>query len=316
MSHRFRILPILLAAGAVSCSQPSTSVLPPPPPPPPPPAGVLFQEPFEDAAFADRGWYDNPAMSTTTAEHIPGSGRALEVHFNPGATTPTWGGASRHLFTESESVYLSYWVKYSANWVGSNHIYHPHEFLLLTNEDPAYTGLSFTHLTTYVEQNYQNGGIPMLRMQDGANVDQTRVGVDLTAVTENRGAGGCNGNADGYSTGCYQASGVYTNEKEWRAGQATFLPDPGPEYKGDWHFVEAYFQLNTIQDGKGAADGIVRYWFDGQLVIEHTNVLLRTGAHPGMRFNQFVLAPYIGDGSPVDQTMWVDNLTVATARGP
>jgi len=33
-----------------------------------------------------------------------------------------------------------------------------------------------------------------------------------------------------------------------------------------------------------------------------------------MRFNQFIIAPYIGDGSPVDQTMWVDNLTVATSR--
>ena len=62
------------------------------------------------------------------------------------------------------------------------------------------------------------------------------------------------------------------------------------------------------------ANGIVRYWFDGRLVLEHTNVLFRTGAHPTMRFNQLLIAPYIGDGSPVDQTMWVDDLTVATAR--
>ncbi len=60
---------------------------------------------------------------------------------------------------------------------------------------------------------------------------------------------------------------------------------------------------------------MVRYWFDGQLVIEHANVLLRTGAHPNMKFNQLLIAPYIGDGSPVDQTMWVDNLTVATGGG-
>ena len=33
-----------------------------------------------------------------------------------------------------------------------------------------------------------------------------------------------------------------------------------------------------------------------------------------MRLNQFLIAPYIGDGSPVAQTMWVDNLTVATDR--
>jgi hypothetical protein len=33
-----------------------------------------------------------------------------------------------------------------------------------------------------------------------------------------------------------------------------------------------------------------------------------------MRFNQFLIAPYIGDGSPIDQTMWVDEMTVADAR--
>jgi hypothetical protein len=318
MSHRFKILPILLAPVAVSCSQPSTSVLPPPPPPPPPPpAGVLFQEAFEDTAFASRGWYDNPGMATTTAEHIPGSGRALEVHFNPGRTTPTWGGASRHLFTESESVYLSYWVKYSANWIGSGVPYHPHEFLLLTNEDDRYSGLSSTHLTTYVEHSYQNGGIPVLQLQDGVNIDQTKILQDLTAITESRAVAGCNGNTDGFSTGCYNTGGgVFDNEKKFSSGQAAFLPNPGPGYKGDWHFVEAYFRLNTIQDAKGVANGIVRYWFDGQLEIEHTNVLFRTGTYPTMKFNQFIIAPYIGVGSPVDQTMWVDNLTVATARGP
>src|SRR2546425_8913290 len=32
------------------------------------------------------------------------------------------------------------------------------------------------------------------------------------------------------------------------------------------------------------------------------DVLLRTGAHPTMKFNQFMIAPYIGDGSPVDRS--------------
>src|SRR5439155_591743 len=116
--------------------------------------------------------------------------RALEVHFLVGGKTPTWGGAARHLFKETESVYLSYWVKYSANWVGSGRSYHPHEFLFLTNENDVYSGLSFTHLTAYVEHNYQNGGIPALQLQDGANVDQTKIGVDLSSVTESRAAAG------------------------------------------------------------------------------------------------------------------------------
>src|SRR5438046_745895 len=92
------------------------------------------------------------------------------------------------------------------------------------------------------------------------------------------------------------------------------MPNPGPGYKGDWLFVEAYFKLNAIQSGKGVANGIIRYWFDGKLVIERTNVLMRTGAHASMKFNQLAIAPWIGDGSPADQTMWVDNLTIATDR--
>src|SRR5213080_542312 len=277
-------------------------------------AAVLVQEGFEDASFALRGWYDNTGMATTAAQQVSGS-RALEVHFPVGGKTPTWGGAPRNLFKETESVYLSYWVKYSANWVGSGRSYHPHEFLFLTNENDVYSGLSFTHLTAYVEHNYQNGGIPALQLQDGANVDQSKIGVDLSSVTESRAAAGCNGNTDGYATSCYdQGDGNYTNAKIFSAGQPSFMPNPGPGYKGDWHFVEAYFKLNAIQSGKGVANGIIRYWFDGKLVIERTNVLMRTGAHASMKFNQLAIAPWIGDGSPADQTMWVDNLTIATDR--
>src|SRR5437899_9958427 len=118
---------------------------------------MLVQETCEDEAIASRGWYDNLGIATTTVEHISGSTRALEARFPAGATTPTWGGAARRLFGETESVYLSYWVKYSDNWVGSGHPCHPHEFQFLTNEDLLYTGPSFTHLTAYVEHNYQNG---------------------------------------------------------------------------------------------------------------------------------------------------------------
>ena len=46
--------------------------------------------------------------------------------------------------------------------------------------------------------------------------------------------------------------------------------------------------------------------------------LVLTGAEsrhlPAMKFNQLLVAPYIGDGSPVDQTMWVDDLRVGTDR--
>src|SRR5258708_34998127 len=82
---------------------------------------------------------------------------------------------------------------------------------------------------------------------------------------------------------------------------------------GIWNHVEPYFQLNSSVAGIGRADGVMQYWYNGTLVIDRHAILFRTGARPTINFHQFIIAPYIGDGSPADQTMWVDNLVLATA---
>lgn len=273
---------------------------------------VLFQEGFEDDAWASRGWYDNGAFTATTAEHVGGS-RALVGSFALGATNTSWGGG-RVLFTPSTSVYLRYWVKYSANWVGSGGTSHPHEFFFLTTENTAFTGPARTRLTAYVEHNYQDGGVPILSWQDGQNIDETQINVNLVGVTEQRAVAGCNGIADGLPSTCYTVGAQHWNGKFMRATAPRFMPDPGPGYKNDWHLVEAYFQLNTVVNGIGQTDGVARYWFDGALVLEATNAQFRTGAYPDMRFNQMLVAPYIGAGSPVAQSMWIDDILLATAR--
>src|SRR5438046_2870663 len=99
-------------------------------------------------------------MVTTTAQHLPGGLSATELHFTAGATTPVAGGAARHLFPATPTLYVSYWVKYSSNWVGSGHPYHPHEFLVMSDLDGDWDGPSNNWLTAYIEDNYQNGGIP------------------------------------------------------------------------------------------------------------------------------------------------------------
>ena len=174
-------------------------------------------------------------------------------------------------------------------------------------------GPAYTRLTAYVEH---NGGVPQLEIQDGRNIDETRVGQDLTNITEQRAVAGCNGDSDGQGNGdCYPAGAVHWNGKKWSAGQVYFDNTPGsPRYKGDWHLVEAYFRLNTIVNGKGARDGLLQMWYDGSLIIDRPNVVLRTGAQPTIKFNQLILAPWIGDGSPVAQSLWIDDLQIATAR--
>jgi len=277
---------------------------------------ILFQESFEDNAFAARGWYDNAGMTVTDTGTLAGSTHALEAHFRTGAQTPTWGGAARHLFTPSSSVYISLWVRYSANWVGSGHPYHPHEFMVLSNLDDDYAGPSVAWLNLYLEHNYQNGGIPVLALQDSRSINTSSGALpnNLVGITENRSTGGCNGVVEAnVSPSCYSAP-PWTNFKTLFANQVAFQPTPGPGYKGNWNHVEAYYQLNSVVGGVGQADGVMQYWFNGTLLIDRHDIQFRTGAQPNIQFHQFLIAPYIGDGSPVDQYLWVDNLTVATSK--
>lgn len=311
-------LPLASALGAaavaatVACGGESRATTPQPTVP-----AVLFQEGFDDANLAARGWYDLPAggiASIDTSQHVTGSTGSLLVNFALAGVTPSPPTAARHLFAPSDAVYVRYWIKHSANWVGSGKPYHPHLFSFVTTEDQAYVGPARTHLTTYVEENYQSGDLAVLGAQDGSNIDETRIGQDLTSVTESRASSGCNGNSDGYPTSCYLSGTLHVNGKTWTSGQPILQSSPGPGYQGDWHEVEAFYRLNTIVNGIGQLDGVAQYWVDGQLAIDLHNVLFRTGAHPDMKFNQFFMGPYIGDGSPVAQQLWVDDLVVMTGK--
>lgn len=290
----------------------------PPPPPPPPGATLLFQEDFENASMASRGWYDNTNVQLSTTEHVAGSTASAQYHFLKGAAGPTSGSAQRHKFTPTNSLYISYNVKYSTNWVGSGQDYHPHEFYVLSTLDGQYDGPGANVLTLYVEQNYLNGGRPRLAVQDNKSINTSMGSLpnNLIAQTENRSTAGCNGISEpNMVSECYQSGGAWYNDKTL-TGPVAFQPNPGPGYKNNWNFVEAYFQLNTVSGGKGQADGVMQYWFNGVLVIDRHDIMFRTAQHPTLQLNQFLIAPYIGDGSPVDQSMWVDNLRTATARIP
>ncbi|MGH8544885.1 MAG: hypothetical protein ACREX3_14905 [Gammaproteobacteria bacterium] len=272
---------------------------------------ILVQESFEDTNYSNRGWYDTTGGALSSTEHISGSTKSLQCRFLSGGQKCSGGTPGRILFQQTEAVYVSYWIKHSANWTGSNKTYHPHEFMLLTNQNGQWDGLAWTRLTAYIED---NEGIPRLVIQDGQNVDKTRIGQNLVNITEQRAVAGCNGDSDGYGAGsCYPVGSNYWNGKLWTAGQVYFSDTSGSRYKGNWHRVEAFIKLNSIVNGKGIKDGALKYWYDGQLIIDRNDVVMRTGQHPSMKFNQLILAPWIGDGSPVDQSFWIDNLAIGTA---
>jgi hypothetical protein len=287
--------------GPPSAAQPAAEV---------PAERVLFEEPFEDTDWEARGWYDGPAMEITAAEHIEGSEHSCVWHWTgAGEISPAGRGARVHLEPVS-SVTLSYYVKHSADWTWTGVGWHPHEFHFITDVDPEYIGPAYTHLTFYVEA---VDGEPRVAIQDGMNLDEGRIGEDLVGVTEQRAVAGGNGDSDGYGAGdCYPVEDRHANGKSWGPGEVYFGDDRGPRYKGDWHHVRVRLVLNTVRDGVGQRDGVLQYWYDDEPLMDYRDVVFRTGQHPDMRINQFLMAPYYGPGVPHEQTIWIDDLRITT----
>jgi hypothetical protein len=299
--HALRVAALLALAGCVRHA---------PTPADTPVSEVLFEEPFEDTNWDSRGWYDGPHMEVTATEHAAGSSHACAWHWaKTGDVSPVGGGARVHLRPVT-AVTLSFDIKHGANWTWTGVDWHPHEFHFVTTEDPEYVGPAYTHLTFYVEV---VNGRPRLAIQDGRNIDEQRVGDNLVGVTEKRAVAGGNGDSDGHGDGtCYPNGDVHWNGKCWDADAVYFADEPGPRYKGDWHHVEVTFRLNSVRDGIGQADGVLQYRYDDQLLIDHHDVVFRTGQHPDMQINQFLMTPYYGPGVPHEQTIWVDNLRITT----
>jgi hypothetical protein len=212
------------------------------------------------------------------------------------------------------NVTLSFHIKHSADWKWTGVNWHPHEFHFLTNVDPPYIGPAYTHLTFYVEV---VNGKPRVAIQDGQNIDASRIGQNLVGITENRAVAGGNGDSDGYGhLGHYRNGDVYWNGKYWEPEREYFSDEPGPYYKGDWHHVKVKFQLNRVVDGIGVKDGVLQYWWDDRLILDYHDVVFRTGQHPDMKINQFLMAPYFGPGVPHEQWIWIDDLRIYTDGPP
>lgn len=262
-----------------------------------------INEAFTDANLAARGWYDGTAGHRVVYD-AERAGNVLELNF-PTTGGQTGLGALRHAISESDTVHVRYYVKYSTNWEWTGQSYGPHEFLIMTNKQSSYAGPAYTNLTCYIEV---NNGKPHLIIQDSMNIDSARINQDLTQVTENRAVAGGNGcNPDGYEyCSAYNSGGNWNNNKGWKTPTSQIQ-------NGKWYLVEAEFKMNSIVNGKAVADGHVKYWLNNSLLINHENVILRTGQNPNMLFNQVMIAPYYHNGVPHPQTFWVDDFVVSNA---
>lgn len=247
------------------------------------PAGILFREGFDDPRLLQRGWYDGDKFAISQLNPHAGAG-CIEYAWRAKTTTPASSSGIRRLFEPTSVVYLRCYVRLSKGWGWTDRPYHPHLMHFLTTENQRYAGPAATHLTVYIEP--WNGKL-RLAAQDIQNKDSPH------GLTQGPLRGGYNGTM-------FDSEVLFTDD--------------------EWHCVEAMFQLNSldVKTDKPNADGIVRGWFDGKLVIDRTDVVLRSTDFPNMKFNQFLLTPYFGPGLlPHAQTLWIDELAVGTERiGP
>ncbi|HPV29902.1 MAG TPA: hypothetical protein PLT30_10550 [Deltaproteobacteria bacterium] len=279
----------------------------PMPTPDPTPTGTLFNEGFEDNSFASRGWFDDTSVDIDTSTKYSGTG-SLRLTWAAGQTNPPLVAAMRKDFTPTDTLYISMYWRFNSNWVGSGVGYHPHLLYILSDLDDHWGGLAQNYLDTYIEVSNLT---PRMIIQDGMNVNYSYGALpnNLTATTENRDVAGCNGCLAGSDCGdsaaCYAVGGgTYWNGRFWNGSRNFNL--------NTWHKVEVYMKMNSISSGRAIADGIMWMKVDGNYVINKTKMVYRTNQRPTMKWRTLVIAPWIGDGSPQAQTMWIDNLTVAT----
>jgi len=277
---------------------------------------TLFQETFNDTNFSARGWYDGGTTGITSSNCYSGS--CAQFSFAQGVTSPSapYDGAMRKQFTATDSLYMSYYIKFATGWRGSQQTYHPHIIYVLSDLDSAYSGLAINYLDTYSEFISDIGSPytirPSISMQDTLNTNSSSGTLpnNITATTENRSVNYCNGYKTGQDSGtssdCYSISPYWYSATTWMASNASVSTNA-------WHHVEIYFKMNSISGNKGQPDGIMQEWIDGTQVINKSNIIYRTNQHPTMKWAQFVIAPFIGDGSPIAQTFYMDELTLTTA---
>ncbi len=241
---------------------------------------TLFAESFDDPELEKRGWYDGTACRIGD-NSCRGKG-CIEYEWILDHQHVQGSSPQRHLFEPVEGVYIRFYLRLSGDWQWSGRNYHPHLTHFLTTENSAYHGPAASHLTLYIEP---VAGKLRLAATDIQNKDMPH------GLTQGPLRGGYNGK-------------FYDSEDE------LFVDDK-------WHCIEAYFQLNTLDtiNDRPNPDGIVRGWFDGEKVIDHGDVILRSTDFPDMKINQFLMAPYFGPGLLHNaQKLWIDELLVGTGR--
>jgi len=51
-------------------------------------------------------------------------------------------------------------------------------------------------------------------------------------------------------------------------------------------------------------------WYDNNLVLNHNDIVFRSGQYPDMKFNQLAIAPWLSSGPLNDHRFWFDSFAI------
>jgi len=241
---------------------------------------LMFERLCDGWAYLRRGSsQDADIGADVTAPFSPDS--VLRIIFTPDMPANTEPGVNWIDWPDVpgvEEIYVAWWMKLSPNWTSS----------------PVGSGIGF------------------LRAQDGGGQVYTGL-YHPCAWPESEAT--CSPQADGppYKIGVqtlwepFESQGV---GGVWYPNVHTTWINPG-----EWHRVEFYYRWETAPGpnaGDGSRDGIIRWWVDGILNGNHTNV-----EYPTLRgFEQFEFAPTQQYPPPPGVTtyMYIDHTHISTVR--
>lgn len=171
------------------------------------------------------------------------------------------------------------------------------------------------------------------RLGDGFDMtadDNCRIfNTALADGSANSGGGGPPTGDDGWSERLYVTERGSRNNGEWNLLAYSYHMDQGGSYGdlttiddvgltvGEWHQIDAYCKVNTYSGGSANADGVIRYWFNGELIYEQTDRRYTTTDDNRIQWGGPVL--YYGGGydAPTEVNAWYDNHEIwVDGQGP
>ena len=274
-------LAALVVSAVVACNQGSLGMMGTGESAPPGEDGSLFREDFESGTLA--AWQDGVDPSRhrilTDPKSAQSGSRYLAVTYPAGSDG---GWLTRFAMPGYDSLYVSLYVRFPANWQGGTKIVGMYG----SRTDDQWSGFGKAGLCPDGNDFFAT----LLVTEPGGNPGPTRFYTYYPAMARE---------PDGVT--CWGRYGTNSNPAASYASSLTLSRDV-------WHHVEFWVQLNT----PGQADSREAFWVDGVQGGSWIGLSLRDSAI--LRLNAVQLTFSASGGVARTQELHMDNLVVRNAR--